>query len=223
MIKAVLFDLDGTLLNRDASVVTFIEDQYERLQQIIGHIPKRLYIDRFLQLDNGGYTWKDQVYAQLVKEFDITAVTSEQLLEDYLIRFNRHCIPFPAVKETLQQLRKLHLKIGMITNGKEIFQMENIRALGITQLLDVILISESEGVKKPDAAIFHRALKQLQVIPSESIFIGDHPVNDVEAARNVGMRAIWKRDNRWDAVKADFTIDGLQEILDIVRQLRASD
>ncbi|MBB4825369.1 putative hydrolase of the HAD superfamily [Sporosarcina luteola] len=219
MIKAVLFDLDGTLLNRDASVAQFIEDQYERLRHVLGHIPKGQYIERFLQLDNGGYTWKDQVYAELVKEYHITKMTSEQLLEDYLAEFQRHCIPFPTAVETIQQLHALPLKIGMITNGKGMFQMENIRALGITEFLKVILISEWEGVKKPDAAIFHRALKQLRVQPSESVFIGDHPVNDMEAARNVGMRTIWKRDNRWADVKADFAIQELKELPAIITHL----
>lgn len=49
MIRAVLFDLDNTLLNRDASVKKFIELQYERLQKYIEHIPKEKYITRFIE------------------------------------------------------------------------------------------------------------------------------------------------------------------------------
>lgn len=43
MIKAVLFDLDGTLLNRDASLLNFVEDQYDGLDDFLGHIPKEEY------------------------------------------------------------------------------------------------------------------------------------------------------------------------------------
>lgn len=55
MIKAVLFDLDGTLLDRDASVKWFIEEQYERLDKQLGHVLKEKYISRFIELDNHGY------------------------------------------------------------------------------------------------------------------------------------------------------------------------
>ena len=47
--KLALFDLDNTLLNRDASVKKFIELQYERLQKYIEHIPKEKYITRFIE------------------------------------------------------------------------------------------------------------------------------------------------------------------------------
>lgn len=62
MIKAVIFDLDGTLLNRDESVKKFIDNQYERLNKRVNHIPKDEYITRFIELDNRGYVWKDKVY-----------------------------------------------------------------------------------------------------------------------------------------------------------------
>lgn len=61
MFKAALFDLDGTLLNRDKSVELFINEQYERLYELLSHIPKEQYISRFIELDNHGYVWKDKV------------------------------------------------------------------------------------------------------------------------------------------------------------------
>lgn len=84
MIKAVLFDLDGTLLNRDLSIQKFIDRQYERFHYALGHIAKEAYTKRFIKLDSGGYIWKDQVYQQLVDEFDISSLTWESLFEDYL-------------------------------------------------------------------------------------------------------------------------------------------
>lgn len=90
--------------------------------------------------------------------------------------------------------------------------MDNINALGIENYFDIILISEWEGIKKPNPQIFHRALKQLNVSANESIFIGDHPVNDVEAAKNAGMIGVWKKDVQWSAVDADFIVDDLAEV-----------
>jgi putative hydrolase of the HAD superfamily len=85
--------------------------------------------------------------------------------------------------------------------------------LGIDRYFDAILVSEWEGIKKPDPQIFIRALEKLSISPNESIFIGDHPENDVKAAQNVGMKGIWKRDFQWNNVEADSIVDDLVEIL----------
>ena len=94
LIRAVIFDLDGTLLNRDASVQKFIEDQYERLNEGLCHIPKEEYIERFIELDCRGYVWKDKVYQQMIEEFNISELSWEKLLDDYITQFHKICIPF---------------------------------------------------------------------------------------------------------------------------------
>ena len=216
MIKAVLFDLDGTLLNRDESVKKFIDYQYERLRNCLGHIAKEGYMARFIELDNHGYVWKDKVYSQLVEEFNITELSWEELLQDYISNFKNHCVPFRNLIPMLEELKRSEYKLGMITNGYGQFQMDNIRALGIENYFETILVSEWEGIKKPDAQIFERALMQLNVVAHESVFIGDHPVNDIRASQNVGMTGIWKRDTQWEGVKEHFVIDDLREVPSII-------
>ncbi|MBU8916924.1 HAD family hydrolase [Bacillus sp. FJAT-29953] len=212
MIKALLFDLDGTMLDRDASVQKFIGNQYERFKKWTGHIPKEIYISRFIELDCRGYVWKDRVYKELISELYINNIKWELLLEDYLGNFKNHCVPFPNIISMLEVLKKRRIKLGIITNGKGQFQLDNIRALGIEKFFDTILISEWEGIKKPDPEIFYRALRKLQVLTQESIYVGDHPENDVQAARNLGMKAIWKKDTQWNEVETDYMIEVLLEI-----------
>ncbi|MBS4172750.1 HAD family hydrolase [Bacillus sp. FJAT-49736] len=219
MIKAALFDLDGTLLNRDESVKGFINGQYDRLNEFLGHIPKENYITRFLELDNRGYVWKDKVYQQLVHEFEITKVTWEELLKDYISEFKQYCVPFSNLIKMLKELKRVDLKLGIITNGKGQFQMDNIQALMIEEYFDIILISEWEGLKKPDPQIFLKALDFLEVLPEQAIFIGDHPINDVKAAQNVGVKGIWKRDLNWEEGNADFTINDLEELPTLIESI----
>jgi len=219
MIKAIIFDLDGTLLNRDATVQKFIDDQYERLKNWLGHIPKELYTSRFVELDCHGYVWKDKVYQQLINEFNIYGITWERL-KDYLEEFKNHCIPFPNLISMLEALKKKSYLIGIITNGKGQFQMDNIRALGIEKYFKTILISEWEGIKKPNPEIFVKALKQLNVLANESAYVGDHPENDVIAAGKVGMKTIWKRDIQYEGSKADVIIEDLWEIPFIIEKLK---
>jgi len=219
MIKAIIFDLDGTLLNRDESVKIFINRQYDRLKDLIGHIPKDMYVKRFIELDNRGYVWKDKVYGQLVEEFGINQITCEELLEDYLLEFKNHCVPFDNLLLMLEELKKRNMLIGMITNGYGQFQMDNIKALEIDGYFQTILVSEWEGLKKPDPQIFLRAAHKLGLLPNECVFIGDHPDNDVRAAKNVGMKSIWKKDMQWKEVQADYVVGDLMEIPVIIKEL----
>ncbi|KMJ59431.1 L-2-haloalkanoic acid dehalogenase [Bacillus sp. LL01] len=219
MIRAVIFDLDGTLLDRDVSVKKFIDNQYERCKKALGHIPKDNYMDRFIELDARGYVWKDKVYQELAKEFMIKALTWNELLDDYIHHFQYHCTPFDKVEETLIQLAEDNLSLGMITNGFEAFQMNNVKALGIESFFKTILISEREGIKKPDPKIFLRSAELLQVSTKECLFVGDHPENDVKAAKAVGMTTVWKKDSYWDEIDADYMIEDLDILPGIVKSI----
>lgn len=221
MIKAVIFDLDGTLLDRDRSLAAFVEAQYERLAETMQHIPKDLFIERFIALDAKGYVWKDRVYQQLIEEFRITGVDWQTLLEDYVMNFKYHCVPFADLARMLEDLSSQSLRLGMITNGRGQFQLNNIQALGIEEHFDEILISEWEGMAKPDPAIFHKALTSLGVLPEEAVYVGDHPKNDIQAAKAAGLKAIWKKDEHWSCLGANGEVDGLNEVVGVIERLNA--
>jgi putative hydrolase of the HAD superfamily len=218
MVKAILFDLDGTLLDRDASLLRLIHDQYDRFHAAFGHIPQDTFIKRFVELDAHGYVWKDKVYQLLIEEFGICGVSWDELLDDYLARFHEHCVPFPHLHATLEQLTLRQIKLGMITNGFTALQMSNIRALEIEHDFSVLLISEQAGLRKPDPRIFQKALDELGVSAQESMYVGDHPANDILAAQQVGMLGVWKRNDCWPPpAEADFVIDDLSELLSLIQ------
>ncbi|MEE6184301.1 HAD family hydrolase [Bacillus pretiosus] len=213
MIQAVLFDLDGTLLDRRQSLEQFIHDQYNRFASHLMNIEKSEYCSRFLELDNNGYTWKDKVYATLLCEYNITTLTPEQLLYDYITNFQHHCIPFQNMHELLQRLTEQNIKIGIITNGFTDFQMNNLRALNIHTYTNTILVSEAEGIKKPHPEIFERALKKLDVKVIECLYVGDHPENDVLGSEQVGILGVWKRDSFWGDFEHSRMVNDLLEVL----------
>ncbi|WP_026695834.1 HAD family hydrolase [Peribacillus kribbensis] len=212
MKKAVIFDLDETLLDRSRSLRAFITGQYRRFKMHFKDMEEQVYACRFIELDQRGYTGKDVVYKQLLKEYPMTAISWRELLDDYNTHFFEHCIPFPGLKETLNVLKKEGYALGIITNGRTGFQNRNIEALGIQDLMDVIVISEKEEVKKPDSAIFQRALALLQISSENVLFVGDHPKNDMEGASRAGLHTVWKDDGYYEDFSHPYTITDLSEL-----------
>lgn len=211
--NAVLFDLDGTLLDRDASLQQFVKAQYQRFEAHLHHIPENKYLSRFIELDCRGHVWKDRVYQQLVSEYSITKLSWHQLLEDYETHFIQHCVPFPHLISMLDALRERQYSLGLVTNGRGVFQTRVIRELGIGHYFDAILVSEIEGIRKPDVQIFQRALGRLGVEASAGIFVGDHPETDIAGAKCAGMKTIWKQDLYWPGIcEPDAIIEDLAEI-----------
>lgn len=104
-----------------------------------------------------------------------------------------------------------------MSNGFGQFQYDNLKALGVEHLFDAILISEWEAVRKPDPAIFHRALDKLGVSAENAWFIGDHPDNDIRAGRAAGLKTVWKRSGQFEAPpEADAVIGDLTELLEVI-------
>jgi putative hydrolase of the HAD superfamily len=92
----------------------------------------------------------------------------------------------------------------------------------IAPFFDAILISEAEGLRKPDRRIFELAVSRLGVSPSDSAFVGDHPEIDVRGAQRAGLRAIWKRDVYWGACPfAEGMVDELPELCGLPTIMRA--
>lgn len=217
MIKAILFDLDGTLLDRQSSLIKFIDYQYDKFIDYLNHIDKNAFKSKFIELDQNGYVWKDKVYAQLINIFNIIDLSADDLLDDYINNFCNQCLPYPNLKETLDILSSNEYKLGIITNGKYPFQYNNIKSLQIVQYMDVILVSEKENIKKPNPLIFERAAKNLDLELYECLFVGDSLKNDYEASRLAGMYSIYRLNNENNMYKVTNHIKNLYELTEIVK------
>lgn len=217
MPAAILFDLDGTLWDRTAAVRALATAQHEELRTLLGHIPRAAYVDRIVRLDDNGRTDKTVLYHTVGVEFGLSEDVAARLHADFWTRLATFMHPFPEVIDTLTQLRRAGVKLGIITNGSIRVQEDKIARLGLCELMDVVLISEREGVRKPEADIFHRALERLGVSARDAWFVGDSPDADVAGALAAGLRPFWRDCRDWPppAVACE-TIRSLDELLPLI-------
>jgi putative hydrolase of the HAD superfamily len=212
-IQAVLFDLDGTLLDRRRGFERFVREQWERFA-FCQAADQKEYVRTLTRLDRDGYAPRKSLYPEAISRFRLPVGVAETLLKDYRTGFPDSCSLFPDVRQTLSCLRTSGLKLGLITNGSLSMQTRKLQCLALSPLFDTILISDAEGVSKPDRQIFHRALLRLNTQPSQAVFVGDHPEVDVAGARAAGMQAVWRRDpGESRAVEADGVIEELGDLL----------
>lgn len=82
-------------------------------------------------------------------------------------------------------------KIVILSNNVLEEQQNKLRHCGLDALVDALVVSEEEGISKPDPAIFMRALARVASTPDAAVMVGDSWAADVAGARAAGIRAIW--------------------------------
>jgi putative hydrolase of the HAD superfamily len=214
MIRAVLFDLDGTLYDRDAAMEAFAHEQFSAFKDQLPNVDVQQFLARFLEFDEHGYAKRFDLYRRLGDEFRLDRALTVELERHFWDCYSRACEATADTWTTLRALKAAGKTIGVITNGETKWQMTKLDALGMRDVFDIVLVSEAEGISKPDAAIFARALDRCGVAPAEAMFVGDNPEIDVAGAKAAGLAAVWKRVPYWTlTVDGVLVVDRLSEIL----------
>ena len=98
---------------------------------------------------------------------------------------------FPGAVETLEHLRTLGCRLGMVTNGSSADQRAKIERFGLARYFHHILIEGEFGCGKPDTRVYQAMLRTLDVAPHDAWFVGDNLEWDVAAPQRHGLFAIW--------------------------------
>lgn len=213
VIRAVFFDLDGTLYDRDAAILAVARSQYEAFRNDFGDVPQSSFVERLLALDAHGHSRTPRLHHELAREFGLPDSLGDRLEACFRTLYPQFCRVTDDTRTTLETLRRRSLKTGLITNGPTDWQSLKIEAMGVGPLFDTVLISENEGIGKPDARIFARAVERCGVTASESMFVGDHPEADILGAKAAGLVPIWKRMDYWNVPDEVQRIERISEIL----------
>lgn len=179
--RAVLFDLDNTLVDRDAAFVRWVGNR----------VPTEA-LPALVALDAGGHGPRPRVFAA------IAAITGEPVAEvhrAFFAKIGAHCRLRDDARATLAHLRG-RVKIGVVTNGDPTVQHSKIAGAGVQPWVDTIVVSGDVGVHKPGAAPFLAALARLEVAPTDAWMVGDHPDNDIAGAAALGLGTVFVT-SRW--------------------------
>lgn len=214
MIRAVLFDLDGTLYDRDALVGAVAHQQFTCFERDLAGVDQARFVNRVIDLDAHGFGNKTELYRRVAIEWGLRPGMAERLEQHFCDCYVRACTLSDDVALTLKTLKAHGKKLGVITNGTKQSQGRKLESLGLAAFFDTVLISESEGLRKPDPRIFAQALDRCGVAAADAVFVGDYPEADIVGARAAGMIPIWKRVAYWTMPWDDvLAVDALSEIL----------
>ena len=200
-IRAVLFDLGNTLVRTWIPEVTYqnvlaslgVDRSIEEIQEALAKTEEEFresnYRSRYGKATYTEYweRWDAQVLTYLgVSE-------SETLAKQIIARWFDHadCVTYPDTIMTLNRLKQMGLKLGLILTAYE----EDIDAIleraGLAKgLFDIVVGANTIKKEKPHPDVFRHALSKLNVEPDETLFVGDHVDNDYRGAKAVGIHAL---------------------------------
>ncbi len=214
-LKAVLFDLDGTLHDRAETVRRYLAGHVRRFDLPEG------YAERWTVLDDFGYRSKAEVFPQLVAEFGLKH-NPQALLQDFSDHAWADCQPMPHSHEVLAELRRRGLRLGLVTNGWSDKQRRCMAGLGLADAFDTVVISREMGCAKPEPRIYTLALEQLGVRADQTLFMGDSPTNDVLGPQQAGMKAALVPGGHAlpGHIRPDYLLQDLRGVLDTLEPER---
>jgi len=192
-VKAVLFDLGGTLI------------KITEIPHVMKSILKDHGIDRSLEEIS-------QARAEVEKDLDFQDLT--KLLDEFWVRWNLRILRnlqvntnirslaefvathwwdyssvalYPDAEKVLPLLKAKGFRTGVITNGLQSDVDQILPKIGLQNFFDIIVVIDTLRKMKPDSQVFHYALHKLKIQPSEAIFIGDEIEADYKGARNAQL------------------------------------
>jgi putative hydrolase of the HAD superfamily len=214
--QAIVFDFDYTLHDRDKTLREFLSKQFDRLLQPLTDISKENYLTETFRVDKIGYTTREEVYEHLITHFQIP-ISLKTLLDDFKDNAWKKPVLYKGVFDLLERLQKDKIKLGIITNGSERGQSAKLKYSNILPYFDSTLISEIFGEKKPAPAIFNQMLSDLNSPAKKTLFVGDHPEQDIRGANAVGMKTAWIPGHfQWPSEFPACYTYRLQNILDVI-------
>lgn len=225
--KAVVFDLDHTLFDRYSTlrgIAYILKQQYA--QKLNPALSAAQLGDMLVEADKA-YIY--QGWPTIFEKLTAQGMFAEpppfqEYFSFFMDCFKRVAVPIPLVDRMLTCLREQGRLLGLITNGSPVTQRPKLKLLGLENTFDQVIIGREFGVEKPDPRPFEAMARRLDCRPEEMLYVGDHPLNDIEGARRAGYMPIWvKTSGTWPFPELSPAPYALNDALELIKLLATID
>ncbi len=234
-LKAIGFDLFGTLLQAKGNSKACLENMHKKLCEYGVDMPIERFLETFRKTHEDHRTFRlstnreisnrselGKVLRQLGYKIDID---SPPILEAVNAYFSSWAVTtMDGVEDTLQNIKR-NFRTGVVTNFTDsIFIYKCLRDLDLLHLFDYVVVSAEVGWRKPSPKIFNKFLQLAMVEADEALFVGDDFSCDIAGAEDVGMVTVLFGGEKYDkeaecAVQPDFIISSMKELNCVVNKI----
>lgn len=210
-IRAVIFDLDGTLLYT-------LDDLKDSVNYALKQCNlKERTLDEIRTFVGNG------IYKLIERAVGANKEQLEKCFEVFKYHYNKNCNnttkPYKNVIETLKKLKEKDIKLAILSNKAD-FAVKNLTNIYFKNLIDISMGENKKYAKKPDSTACLYILEKFNVKKEEAIFVGDSEV-DLQTAKNAGIRCLsasWGYKEKEFLAKsgANIIINSIEEILNFV-------
>lgn len=207
----VLFDLDGTLIDTNNLILTsfmytlekFYPGKYTR-EDLIPHMGKPLYD----QMELFGPERSEEL-VQVYREHNERV--HDELVEE-----------FPNVLDTIEQLAKMEIKMGIVTTKQRKTAEMGLRLFGLDKYMDAFISYQDTENHKPHPEPVHKAMQALGADPARTLMVGDSQY-DIQAGQNAGIASAgvaWsmKGASFLSSFNPTYLLNDMSDIIQIVKQ-----
>lgn len=215
---AVLFDLDGTLIDTAPDFVTVVNEQRR-----IHNLPELGAPAISSQVSNGSRALIELSFG-LSADDDNFEKYRQELLDLYLEIVGREATLYPQMNDVLRKLEQQNIPWGIVTNKPRIYSEKLLSRMELSERCDVLVCPCDLAKAKPDPEGILLAMRKLNARPEYTVYVGDHE-RDIQAAKAAGeLTSISvsygylkdpKEAYRWGA---DFTATSAKEIIEIMEK-----
>ena len=219
--KAVLFDLDGTLIDTATDFIRILQDMCREKGCAI--------VDADLirtQVSEGARAMVKLVYPELDVEDPIFLAHRQRFLDVYGANIAVKTDLFDGMYPLLEELESQQIPWGIVTNKPRWLSESLLNALNLTERCAVLVCPEDVSKTKPDPEPMYLAAQNINIDVQDCIYVGDHP-RDIDAGRDAQMYTIlaaygylplqYKDD--LTAWRADCIVNTVSELQQVLRQL----
>ncbi len=223
MIKAVIFDLDNTLVDFmamkgravDAAIAAMIDAGLNLSPEEAKQRIDAIYKERGMEFQN--------VFDQLL--YDIFNKVDNKILSAGIIAYRRAreaaLVPYPHVYMTLMELLKRGMLLAVVSDAPGREAWLRLCYLNFHHIFHAVVTFDDTGERKPNPGPFKKALELLNVSPKDALMVGDWAERDMVGAANLGMRTVFARyGDTFGTVEthADYEISDVKDLLQILEK-----